>query len=277
MNKLLIFFLCLCSSILGAQIQTPAPSPLAKIDQKVGLGNIIIEYSRPSMKNRKIFGDLVPYNKLWRTGANMATKVTFSEDITVEGKSLAKGTYALYSIPTEDKWEIIFYADATQAGTPKTYDLTKEAVKVSVSSELLPYTFETFLIDVNEIKSDAATINLIWENTMVPIKLKFDVDAKVLKTIDKVLAGPASDDYYQAARYYYDNQKDMNVALGWIQKANAMEAKFWKLRMEALILAKLGRKTEAIEAAGKSKTMAIIEGNDEYVKMNDESIKEWSN
>lgn len=258
-----------------AQIQTPAPSPLAKLEQKVGLGTISVEYSRPGMKDRQVFGGLVPFGKVWRTGANASTKISFSEDAIIEGKNLPKGTYSLFTVPGPEKWDIIFYTDANVSGTPKVWEASKEAVRVTVPVEIIPYTFETFLIDINDIKSDAATLYIIWENTLVAVKIKFDVDTRVMSNIDKVISGPGSDDYYLAARYYYDNAKDLNVALPWVQKANQMDPKFWKLRLESLILAKLGRKTEAIEVAEKSKALAIEAGNDDYVKMNSDSILEW--
>jgi hypothetical protein len=276
MNKLVLFLTLLMSGSLIAQITTPAPSPLCKIEQKVGLSTVSIEYSRPSVRNRKIFGDLVPYGKVWRTGANMATKFTISDDITVEGKKLPKGSYSLYTVPGEEEWDIIFYNEVNISGVPKVMDQAKETARIKVKAELLTYTTETFLIDINSVNQDNASMNIMWENTIVPIHLQFDVDSRVMKNIDKVLAGPSSDDYYQAARYYFDSGKDLTQAVGWIQKANQMDAKFWKLRVESMILAKLGRKSEAIEAAMKSKTMAAAEGNEEYVRMNEEAIKELS-
>ncbi|MBK9642965.1 MAG: DUF2911 domain-containing protein [Saprospiraceae bacterium] len=275
--KKLVFCLLLSISFSGyAQIQTPAPSPFCKIEQKFGLGLVTIEYSRPSMKNRKVFGELVDFNALWRTGANKATKITFTDDVSIEGKSLPKGSYALYSIPGELSWDLIFYSDWDQSGTPKNYDTSKEAARVQAIPELLTTSYETFTIDINDIKNDEATLNIKWENTGVSIKLKTDVDSKVVKSIEKVLAGPSSDDFYLAARYYFDSGKDLNTALGWIQKANTMDAKYWKLRIESLILAKLGRRTEAVEVAQRSKALAAADGNEDYVKMNNESIAEWS-
>ncbi len=277
MKNALICLLNVVFMPLFGQITTPAPSPLGKLEQKVGLGTINIEYSRPSKKDRIVFGDLVPYGKAWRTGANSPTKVTFSDDVEIEGVKVSKGTYALFTIPGENQWEVIFYSDATVTSLPESFDLTKEAAHVKVMPELIPYTVETFLIDVNELRNSSATLNLIWETTMVPIKLRFDTDSKVVKNIEKVMAGPTSNDFYNAARYYFDTNKDLNQALAWIQKANQMDAQFWKLRVESLILAKLGRKEEAIAVAQKSKAMAIEAKNDEYVKFNDDSIKEWSN
>lgn len=276
MKKLVLLLILGISYSVSAQIQTPAPSTFCKIEQKFGLGTITIEYSRPSMKNRKVFGELVDFNTLWRTGANKATKITFTDDVSIEGKSLPKGSYALYSIPGELSWDLIFYSDWDQSGTPKNYDITKEAVRVQAVPELLTTSIETFTIDINDIKNDEATLNIKWENTGIAVKIKTDVDSKVVKSIEKVLAGPSSDDYFLAARYYFDSGKDLNTALGWIQKANTMDPKYWKLRIESLILAKLGRRTEAVEVAQRSKALAAADGNEDYVKMNNESISEWS-
>lgn len=277
MKNLLILLIIVAFLPAYAQITTPAPSPMCKLEQKVGLGTITVEYSRPGKKDRIVFGDVVSYGKTWRTGANACTKVTFSDDVEIEGVKVAKGSYALFSIPGENHWEVMFYNDITVSGVPDNYDITKEVAHIKVTPELIPYTVESFTIDINDIKNESATMNLIWETTMVPIKLRFDTDSKVVKNIEKVMSGPSSNDYYQAARYYYDTNKDMNAAIQWIQKSNQMDAQFWKLRVESLILARLGRKAEAIEAANKSKAKAIEAKNDEYVKMNEMSIKEWSN
>lgn len=277
MKKLLILLLIGSFTNSYAQVSTPAPSPLCKIEQKIGLATVTVEYSRPSKKNRIVFGDLVPYGKTWRTGANACTKVTFSDDLEVQGVKVAKGSYALFTIPGEESWEVILYNDINVSGVPDNYDISKEVAHVKVTPELIPYTVESFTIGFDELRNESATLMIIWETSLVPVKLRFDTDSKVMKNIEKVMAGPSSNDYYQAARYYFENNKDLNMSLKWIQVANQLDPQFWKLRVESLILAKLGRKAEAIEVAQKSKAKAIEAKNDEYVKMNDDSIKEWSN
>ncbi len=213
---------------------------------------------------------------MWRTGANAATKITFSDTVNFQGTIVPNGTYALFTVPGENEWEVILYKDFYVSGVPQNYDMNREAARVKVTPDLLPYTFETFLVDINDIKNESATLNLIWETTIVSVKMRFNTDGRVLSSIDRVLAGPTSNDYYQAARYYYDANKDLSSAVLWAHKANEMAPTFWKLRVEALILAALGRKTEAIEVANRSKAMAIEANNDEYVRMNDQSISEWS-
>lgn len=275
-KKFVVILLAMAAIPAFAQITVPASSPSCKLEQKVGLGTITVEYSRPGKKDRIVFGDLVPYAKMWRTGANAATKITFSDTVNFQGTIVPNGTYALFTVPGENEWEVILYKDFNVSGVPQNYDMNREAARVKVTPDLLPYTFETFLVDINDIKNESATLNLIWETTIVSVKMRFNTDGRVLSSIDKVLAGPTSNDYYQAARYYYDANKDLSSAVLWAHKANEMAPTFWKLRVEALILAALGRKTEAIEVANRSKAMAIEANNDEYVRMNDQSISEWS-
>jgi hypothetical protein len=279
MKNLLLTFSFLFAVVLSvqAQIKTPAPSPVSKVTQSVGMGEIEIEYSRPSMKGRTIFAEdgLVPFGQMWRTGANASTKVSFSEDVMVEGKELKAGKYALYTVPGADKWDIIFYKDLSFWGVPSEYKNEDEALRVSVAPKKMGMTVETFLINIGHMRNDKAQLELIWENTLVEVNIGFNTDKQVMASIEQVMAGPSARDYYIAARYYHDAGKDLNEALTMIQKANEMDPKFWQLRLEALILADLKNYDEAIGAAMKSKAMAMEEGNQDYVNMNEKSIKEW--
>ncbi|NOT37681.1 MAG: DUF2911 domain-containing protein [Saprospiraceae bacterium] len=275
MNKLIFSLLMLLGTVIEAQITTPAASPFCKIEQKLGLGTVTIEYSRPSVKNRKIFGELVPFGKLWRTGANRSTVITFSENLSFGGKPVNKGSYSLFATPGEDSWEVILYNETNIGGTPQNFDATKVVSSVKVKPEELLSVVETFTIDINDITSNSSKLIISWENTQVSIDITTNVDEVVMKNIEKVMAGPSSDDYYNAAKYYYDNNKDMNVALGWIQKSTSMDAKYWKLRIESLILGRLGKIAEAIAAAEKSSELAKAAGNDDFVRMNNEAISEW--
>ncbi|MCC6815482.1 MAG: DUF2911 domain-containing protein [Saprospiraceae bacterium] len=275
MKKSMLFIGLMMGYFLDAQIVTPAPSPFCKMEQKLGLGTVTVEYSRPSVKKRKIFGDLVPFGKLWRTGANRSTVITFSENMTFGGKAVSKGSYSLFTTPGEMSWDVVLYNETNIGGTPKVFDQSKVVASISVKPEELLSVVETFTIDINDITANSGKLNISWENTKVGVDIVANVDEAVMKNIDKTLAGPSSDDYYLAARYYYDNNKDMTTAVSWIQKANSMDPKFWKLRTESLILGRLGRIQEAISAAEKSKSMAMAEGNDEFVKLNEEAIREW--
>lgn len=261
---------------LNAQITTPAASPSCKIEQKVGLTEIKIDYSRPSAKGRKIFGSdgVVSFGNFWRTGANNVTKISFSEDVTVEGVALKKGDYGLLTKPGQSSWVVNFYKfDGTNwsAYIEKTPD-----VSVTVVPNMSGNFVETFTMDIANIETSKATLVISWEKTMVPVQIGVEVDKVVMASIEKVMAGPSSNDYYNAASYYHDSGRDLEQALEWVRKATKVpNPKFWQVRKESLILADLGRYKEAIEAAKLSKELASAAGNDEYVKMNDVSIAEW--
>lgn len=273
------FLLCMVFTInLNAQIKTPAPSPAAKVEQTVGLTKITIEYSRPSVKDRSIFAadGLVPYGKLWRTGANASTKIEFSDDVKIEGKELKAGKYALYMTPNAAEWKIVFYKNTSFWGTPDEYKVEDEALSISVKPQSIPMKFESMLFDVNNLKADQADIRLLWDKTMVSFKVEADSQDKVMKDIEKAMAGTTRGEYYVAARYYYDNDVDHDQAYEWVKKANNMEEKYWQLRLQALIEGKMAKYDAAIATAGKSTALAKEAGNDGYVKMNTESIAEWT-
>ncbi len=276
-NICAFLILALLSTVnVDAQIRTPAPSPGSKLTQTVGLTEITIEYSRPSAKGRAIFAKdgLVPFGTMWRTGANAATKITFGDDVKVGDQELKKGSYALFSKPDAAAWQVMFFNyETSNAGG---YGDKTAVATLSVKPQMMNHMVETFTIDINNITNTSATIDLSWEKTMVSIPLTVEVDKRVTADIERVLAGPSQNDYYAAASYYHAAGKDLNKALEWIQKANAKEPKFWMVRTEALILADLGKKMDAIKAAEKSKQLAIEAKNEDYVRMNDKSIAEWS-
>ena len=264
--------------ITNAQIQTPASSPFTKIEQKVGLTDVTLEYSRPNMRGRTIFGDLVPYGQLWRLGANANTKITFSDDVTVGGKTLKKGSYAIYAIPNKDSWEVIFYSDASNWGTPEKWDESKVAAKVNAEMYPMPMKIETLTMTFDDLTSNSATLGILWENTYAGVKFEVPTDKLVSSAIEKTMQGPGANDYYAAAVYYLQEGKDINQAKTWIDKAITMagdKAAFWQLRQQSLIYAKAGDKKGAIAAAKKSLAAAEAAGNKDYVKMNKDSLKEW--
>lgn len=264
------------STAVEAQIKTPQPSPTSKLEQVVGLTDITLEYSRPGIKGRVIFGNLVPFGKVWRTGANANTKITFGDNITVAGQELKKGTYAIYTIPNKDSWDIIFYSDTNNWGNPKKWDESKVAAKATVKTEEIPFSVETFTIDINGITNNGARLEFIWEKTWVGLDFEVPTDKNTLRSIDAVMNGPSANDYFQAATYYHTSGKDLNKALEWMKKATAGEdAKFWHLRRMSLIQADLGDKAGAIATAKKSLAEAEKAGNADYVKMNKESIAAW--
>lgn len=260
----------------SAQIETPQPSPFAKVEQKVGLTDVTLEYSRPAVRGREIFGSLVPFGEVWRTGANANTKITFSDDIEIDGKKLVKGTYAIYTVPNKDSWEVMFYTDATNWGTPQKWDDSKVALKASAKVETLPFSMESFGVFVNDIKNDGATLDFSWDKTMVRLPFTVPTESKTMASIEKVMNGPGAGDYYAAASYYQESGKDLKKAHEWIMKATALqEDAFWMWRKRSLIEAELGMKKEAISSAQKSMQLAEKANNADYVKMNKDSLKEW--
>ncbi len=266
----------LISLSASAQIEAPKPSPSAKIEQEVGLTNVTLEYSRPAVKGREIFGNLVPFGEVWRTGANENTKVTFSDDVEIAGKSLKKGTYAIYTVPNKDSWEVIFYSDANNWGNPQKWDDSKVALKANAKVETMPFSMESFGIYVNDIKNDGAVLDFIWSNTLASLEFKVPTDPKTMASIEKVMNGPGANDYYAAASYYQESGKDLKKAHEWIKKATGMkEDAFWMWRKRSLIEAELGMKKEAIASAQKSMSLAEKANNADYVKMNKASLKEW--
>lgn len=281
MIKSLFLSVCtlLATCTIGfSQIKTPAPSPSASFSQSVGLINVDVAYSRPSKKGRKVFGDLVPFGEMWRTGANASTKVTFSDKATVGNITLDKGTYALYTIPNQKEWTIIFYTNTSYWGTPDAKDFKEEevAARFNVPVQSVANTVETFTISCGNLTNDGADLYIMWENTMVTIPVKVDTDSKVMNDIKATMAGPAAGDYYAAARYYYEQKKDYKQALDWVTKSLELGGdKFWILRLKANIQAELGMYKDAIATATKSTELAKADGNSDYPRMNDKSISEW--
>lgn len=266
---------------LNAQVKTPAPSPKAVVSQVVGLTDVTIEYSRPSAKGRPIFGDLVPFGKLWRTGANQNSMVTFSEDVVINGNTLKKGKYAIFTTPKADMWEVIFYTDTENWGTPENWNVNNAAVIINVDPIALNHNVETFTIGIGNITNDSATLDISWEKTMVSVKFTVPTHKAAMASIDKVLAGPTAGDYFSSAQYFYQSNGDMNKALEYVNKAISLTkdgaaVPFWYLRQKSLIQAKLNDKAGAIATAKLSLAAAEKAKNADYVKMNNDSIKEWS-
>ena len=274
---LLTLFVFVDNSI--AQIELPAPSPTATLTQKVGLTEVTINYSRPSMKGRKIYGDLVPFGKLWRTGANMATKLTFADDVKIGGKDLAAGTYALFTIPRKDEWTIIFNNNYNQGGTGN-YKESEDALRITTTPIQIEGTIETFMINLEGVTPNSAMIELGWENTIVHIPLEVSIDERIMASIERSLTIGAGT-YQAAAAYYHQSGKDLNQALEWMNKAleiheNNGRNVFWLYRQKSLMLADMNNYKDAIKTAEVSLAKATEAKNDDYIKMNNESIAEWS-
>lgn len=282
MKKILVAT-ALFLSILPAfsQVKTPQASPKAEVNQTVGLTDVEIEYSRPSAKGRTIFGDLVPFGKLWRAGANANSTISFSEDVMIDGKTLKKGKYALFITPKADNWEIVFYDDTSNWGTPEKWDDAKVALKANAKPEMMNRYVESFTISINNIDNDFAHLEFSWEKTIVALKFEVPTNKAAIASIEKALAGPTAGDYFSSAQYLFQSNGDMNKALEYANKATGMTAAgkdtpFWYLRLKSLIQAKVGDKKGAIETAKMSLAGAEKAGNADYVKMNKDSMTEWS-
>jgi hypothetical protein len=279
MKKIIVLlFVAAFAFSANAQIKTPAPSPSQKIEQMVGLTDVTLEYSRPSMKGRKIFGGLQDYGKVWRTGANKNTTLTFSTDFMVGGETLKAGTYALFTIPGEKTWDVILYSDASNWGTPGKWDDTKVAAKITVTPEIMAMPVETFTITFDNLTNNSAVVGILWENTYVGLKFETPTDAMVSKQITAVMNGPEAGDYYASAVYYLQSDNDIKKAQMWIDKAIKMSSdapKYWMLRQQSLIHAKAGNTKGAIAAAKESLKHAEIAKSAGYIKMNKASLKEW--
>lgn len=281
--KKIIFVLAMiiANYALEAQVKTPAPSPKSVLNQVVGLTDVTIDYSRPSAKGRIVFGDLVPFGKVWRTGANANTTVSFSDDVVIKGATLKKGKYALYVMPKADMWEVIFYTTTDNWGTPENWDEKKVAVQTNVDPIALGNNVETFTIAINNLTNDSATIDISWEKTMVSVKFDVPTNKTANASIEKVLAGPTAGDYFSSGQYLLQSNGDLGKALEYLNKAISMtkpgaDVPFWYQRQKSLVQAKMGDKAAAIATAKLSLAGAEKEKNDDYVKMNNDSIKEWS-
>ena len=265
------------ATVSFAQIETPQPSPGASLTQKVGMTEVKVEYSRPSMKGRKIFGDIVPFGDIWRTGANSATKFTTTDSITVMGKGLAKGTYMLLTRPGKDSWEIIFNKNPAASASNYTPEIQKDdVVKVMAKPISLPMSIENFTFGMNNVTSTSANLEMMWENTYVAIPFTNDVDSKVMAQIKQKLDGPTQNDYFAMSQYYFDNGKDLKEALDFANKAVAKGERYWMLRHKSLVQAKMGDKAGALVTAKRSLELAKEGKNMDYVRMNEKSIAEWA-
>ena len=271
------FILCLCSlSIEAQQIKTPAASPRINITQTVGLSEISLNYSRPSVKGRTIFAadGLVPFGQMWRTGANASTKIEFNEDVKIDGKSVPAGEYALYTIPNASEWTIVIHKNTSYWGIGD-YKASEDLMRFNVKPAKSDCFVETLDIGINSIESDVAHLVIRWENTQVEFPINVEVDSRVMASIRTAMEGTSRGDYYTASRYYYDNNKDLSQALSWIKKANQLDAKYWQLRLQSEIEAKLGDYSTAVKTAMTAKEAANTAGNQEYVRINEKNIGMW--
>ena len=254
-------------SVDAQTLRTPAPSPTQNIKQDFALSTVELSYSRPAVKQRKIFGDLVPYGKVWRTGANQATTISFGEEVAFGGKKVPAGKYGLLTIPNTGEWTVILTKQLDVTG-PSAYKQDQDVARVTVTPDEMPFAIESFMMVFDNITSSSMDLIMLWDKTAVRVPIKSDVETKVMAQIDNLM-NKDNRPYFNAAMYYLDNGKDLNKAVTWFDKAIEQNPKgFWIYHQKANALAKLGKKQEAITTANKSIELAKEAKNDDYVALN---------
>ncbi|TXE04393.1 DUF2911 domain-containing protein [Algoriphagus aquimarinus] len=273
--SLTLAFLLFSLVSFAQQIQMPQASPSAKIAQKVGLTDVTVDYSRPSTKDRKIFGELVPFGQVWRTGANGATVLSFSTDVIIDGTSIPAGQYALYAIPEKSDWTMILSKNIKLWGAIG-YDKSDDVIRFKAAPVKLKKKNETFEISFANMTDTGSDLSLKWENTRVDFRIETEVDPLVMAQIKEYIIDGESTDpslLYSAASYYYTNDKDINQAYNWINESVEQEPKYWTMHLKAKIEAALGKKTNAVETAAEAIDLAEEAGNQDYVGLNERLIK----
>ncbi len=273
MIKKLIACIAISLMLVTAQCQmlkTPQPSPGQTIKQDFGISSVELTYSRPGIKGRKIFGDLVPYGKVWRTGANSATHLKFGDDVTIGGQPLKAGEYVLYTIPNPGEWDVIINKGVNNWGTE--YKQEEDAVRFKVRSMTMDEPMETFTMQFANVKPGSMELHIMWDKTAIAIPIETDVDKKVMAQINDVMTKDMHP-YFQAAMYYLESGKDLNQALIWFNKAIEQNPNaYWVYHQKANTLARLGKKEEARTTAQKSMELAKADKNDDYVKLNEQLL-----
>ena len=274
--------LCLCLLIsfnISSQIQTPAPSPATKVQQTIGLTDVTLEYARPSVRNRVVFGNLVPYDKIWRTGANENSVITFSTSVKIGDADVPAGKYSIYTVPNKDSWEFILYSDYNNWGLPSDWDENKVVIRQGFTPIKLENKMETFKFAFDDLTNNSFTLGVTWGYFYLPVEIKLPTTNIVMSSIEEVLKNPTSSDLYKAAVYLLQENRDLRMAKEWMNQAITMmdNPRFYHLRQQSLIYAALKDYKMAIKVAQASLEKSIVAGNSDYEKMNQESISIWSN
>ena len=282
MRLFIITFLFFSSGTISGQIQTPRISPSSELEQVVGLTEIEIDYNRPSTRGRVIFGNLVPFGKLWRTGANSGTEISFSTDVKIEGKEVKEGSYSVFTIPNKESWELILYSQTNLWSVPRDWDESKIVFSsnIDVNKMSSADAIETFSIWIGNVTNNDCHLNIGWADTYIKVKIDVPTRELVEKSISSTLSGSEikASDYYAAAVYYKEENIKLDQAKEWMEKFIEMtdEPRFFHLRQYALILAGNNDYEGAVNASRRSLRLSIQANNQDYVKMNNESIEEWS-
>jgi Protein of unknown function (DUF2911) len=262
-----MLIVCASQNSYAQMLKVPQLSSTQTIEQELGLGKITLTYSRPNLRGRKIFGNLLPYGTVWRTGANAATLIKFTDDVTIDGNKVPAGEYGLFSIPDKDEWIIILNKTAHQWGA-YTYKQADDFLRFKVKNVSLANPIETMTMQFNNVDQTKCELELKWENVSFSFHISTDVDSKVMANIDDVM-NKDKRPYFEAAMYYYENNKDMSRALEWIRTAEKSETNspFYKL-WEARILLKMGDKAAALITAQEGVKLAHAQNDKEYEQLN---------
>ena len=255
-----------------AQIKMPQPSSTQTIKQDFGMGSVELTYSRPNAKGRKIFGDLVPYTKLWRTGANAATKLVFTDVVEMGGKKIDTGTYVLYTIPGIESWEIILNKGVQNWGIDG-YKESEDVVRFKVIPMKMKEKMETFTMQFSDIKPESCELKVMWEKVVVSIPITTNIKDRLKAQIDAALLTDKKP-YWQAAQFYNEYENNSKKALEYCSKAiEGNDKAYWMWLYKAKIQKENGDKAGAKESATRSLELAKEAKNDDYVKMNEELLK----
>jgi hypothetical protein len=259
-----------------APIEFPQASPAASVKQRIGLTDVEVEYSRPGVKGRKIFGGLVPYGEVWRTGANTATKVTFGGDVKLEGTAVPAGSYALYTIPGENEWVVILSKVTGQWGSYQ-YDEKNDLLRAKVKPVALKDPVETMTISLEEVRDDAAQLAITWDRTRVTAKIETDLVAVMVPKIKAAMAGDAKKKpYFQSAMFYYEHNLDLKQAIAWMDEAvKEQPDAVWIVYRKGLVQAKAGDKKGAMASAQQALELAKKAGGSagaEYTRLSETLI-----
>ena len=282
MRSIFFTILLLASYFNYSQIKTPRVSPASAVEQMVGLTEIEVEYSRPSKRGRDIFGNVVPYGKIWRTGADNCTTISFSTDVVIDSQTIQSGKYSIFSIPSKETWDVILYSDTDLWGVPRDWDKDKIVFKSTYKTNQpnVNSIDETFTISFSNITNNDADLTFSWDYVSVTVNIFVPTKKIVSENIKEVMSGsPSPSDYYSAAVYYKQENINLDTALEWINKAIDLfeNPRFYQLRQQSLIMAANEKYSDAIAVAEESLKLSIEADNRDYVKMNKESILEWRN
>lgn len=257
-----------CFDSSAQQLRMPAPSPPQFVKQDFGLSSIELSYSRPGVKSRQIFGDLIPYGKVWRTGANDATTITFGSGVTIGDKKIPAGKYGLLTIPGQSEWTVIITKQLDVTNSAQ-YKQDQDMVRVTATANQLPFSLETFSILFNNVTNSSCDLDFVWDKTIVSVPIKTEIDSDIMAQIDNAM-NKDNRPYYNAAMYYFENGKDLNKALEWFNKAADQNPKaYFVFYQRARCQEKLGKKQDAITSAQKAAVLAKEAGNADYAAMSE--------